>query len=157
MGFGLAATSLVGQALGRGDQADAKRWGWDVSRLAAVTVALITLPAVLFPEPVLSVFLHDPTTLALAAAPFRLIAAFMWFDAVGMVLLNAHFGAGDSKTVMVVSIVMQWLLFLPAAYVVGPLLSGGLMAIWTAQAVYRSLQTLVFAASWARGRWARAI
>lgn len=157
MGFGLAATSLVGQALGRGDQADAKRWGWDVSRLAAVTVALITLPAVLFPEPVLSVFLHDPTTLALAAAPFRLIAAFMWFDAVGMVLLNAHFGAGDSKTVMVVSIVMQWLLFLPAAYVVGPLLGGGLMAIWTAQAVYRSLQTLVFAASWARGRWARAI
>ena len=56
---------------------------------------------------------------------------------------------------MVVSIVMQWCLFLPAAYVVGPVLGGGLMAIWGAQAVYRSLQTVVFAASWYRGRWAR--
>ena len=155
MGFGLAATSLVGQALGRGDEAEAKRWGWDVARLAAMTVAGITLPAVAFPEAVLSVFLYEPETLALAAGPFRLIAAFMALDAVGMVLLNAHFGAGDSRTVMVVSIVMQWCLFLPAAYVVGPVLGGGLMAIWGAQAVYRSLQTVVFAASWSRGRWAR--
>ncbi len=155
IGFGLAATSLVGQALGRKDEDDAKRWGWDVARVAAVTVAVFTLPAVLFPEPVLHVFLREPDTLALALRPFQVLAAVIWFDAIGLVLLNAHFGAGDSRTVMVVSIVMQWLLFLPAAYVVGPVLGGGLLAIWSAQAVYRCLQTLVFAASWRRGRWAK--
>ncbi len=33
VGFGMAAASLVGQALGRGDRDDAVRWGWDVVRL----------------------------------------------------------------------------------------------------------------------------
>jgi Na+-driven multidrug efflux pump len=34
IGFGLAAASLVGQALGRGNREDAATWGWDVTRLA---------------------------------------------------------------------------------------------------------------------------
>jgi putative MATE family efflux protein len=151
VGFGLAAASLVGQALGRGDPDDAVQWGWDVSKMAMAIVGAISLLGVIAPDLMLGIFLHDPETLALARFPLRLVGASMFIDTLGTVLLNALMGAGASRTVMGVSISLQWGLFLPAAYLLGPVLGFGLTAVWIAQVGYRSLQALVFALVW-RGR-----
>jgi Na+-driven multidrug efflux pump len=153
IGFGLAAASLAGQALGRGDPADAKQWGWDVTKIAVVVVGALSLPAVLFPEWILSGFIHQPETLALAATPLRVVAGFLFIDVVGMVLMNALMGAGDTKSVMFVGTTFQWALFLPAVYVIGPVMGSGLVVVFAAQVVYRSLQSVTFASMWARGRW----
>lgn len=154
IGFGLAAASLVGQALGRRDAPDAARWGWEVSRLAMVLVAVLELPVAIYPELFLRIFLHDPETLALASLPLRLVAMTLWFDALGTVLLSAHQGAGHNRRAMAISVTMQWALFLPLAYVIGPLLGFGLLEIWCANIAYRSIQTLIFAWSWRQGHWA---
>ena len=154
MGFGLAGASLVGQALGRSDPDDAKAWGWQVSRLAAVAVGLLALPALFFPDFVLQVFLHEPATLDVARLPLQIVAALISFDTVGLVLLNTLLGAGATKTVMAVSVVFQWVLFIPAAYLIGPVLGYGLLGIWIAQMVYRLSQSVVFAVVWSRGSWA---
>jgi putative MATE family efflux protein len=151
VGFGLAAASLVGQALGRGDPDDAVQWGWDVSKLAMAIVGAISLLGVIAPDLILGIFLHDPETLALARFPLRLVGASMFVDTLGTVLLNALMGAGASRTVMIVSISLQWGLFLPSAYILGPVLGYGLVAVWIAQVGYRCLQALVFAMVW-RGR-----
>ena len=153
IGFGLAAASLAGQALGRGDPEDAQQWGWDVTKIAVGVVAALTLPAVLLPELILSGFIHEPSTLALAKTPLQLVCGFLFIDVVGMVLMNALMGAGDTKRVMLVSTSFQWLLFLPAVYVIGPILGLGLVAVFAAQVVYRSLQSVTFASMWRRGRW----
>jgi len=153
LGLGLAAASLVGQALGAKDPDDAERWGWDVVKLAAIGMALLGLPMVLFPEVFLGIFLHEPATLALAALPLRLVGATVVLDAVGLVLLNAHLGAGASGTVMRVSVGLQWGIGLSLAYVVGPVLGGGLLAIWLTQIAYRGIQAVVFAGLWKRGAW----
>jgi putative MATE family efflux protein len=154
LGLGLAAASLVGQALGRGDPADAKAWGWDVVKLGAGIMTLLGLPMLLFPDLILGVFLHEPLTLEVARGPLRLVGATIGIDAVGMVLMNALIGAGASRTSMIVTISTQWLLFLPVAYVLGPVLGLGLMAIWTAQVSYRALSALIFASLWRKGAWA---
>jgi Na+-driven multidrug efflux pump len=151
VGFGLAAASLVGQALGRGDPDDAVRWGWDVSRLAMGIVGTISLVGLIVPDLILGVFLHEPETIALARFPLRLLGATMAWDTLGGVLLNALMGAGASRLVMVVSVSLQWGLFLPVAYFLGPVLGMGLTAVWVAQVGYRALQSLVFAFIW-RGR-----
>lgn len=155
MGFGIAAASLVGQALGKRDPRDARRWGWDVVRTAVPIVTVIASVGLLFPDLVLGVFLHDPDTLALARWPLRVMAISLPLDVVGAVLLNALLGAGDSTRVLVISTGMQWLLFLPLAYLVGPTLGLGLTAIWLANALYRLLQSGIFAAVWASDRWTR--
>ena len=154
IGFGLAAASLVGQALGRGDRADARRWGWDVSAVAAAIVGVISLIGLVAPRLMLAVFIHDPPTLELAVAPMRLVAATMALDTVGTVLMNALLGAGDSRRVMVLSIVYQWGLFLPLAFALGPVFGFGITGVWLAQVVYRTVQTLSFVVVWHRGRWA---
>jgi multidrug resistance protein, MATE family len=154
LGFGLAAASLVGQSLGRKDAADAKRWGWDVVKVAAIVMGLLGLPMLLVPDMVLSGFLHEPETLALARLPLQLTGATIMADAVGFVLLNALFGAGDARTVMIVGLVCQWVIGLPLAYIAGPVAGLGLVYVWGAQILYRGLQAGIFAVIWSRGRWA---
>jgi len=153
VGFGLAAASLVGQALGRGDTDDAVRWGWDVSRLAMVIVGVVALVGVVAPDVILGVFLHEEETIALARTPLRILGASMTFDTLGGVLLNALLGAGASRQVMVVSVSLQWGLFLPVAYYLGPVLGLGLTAVWAAQVGYRGLQTAVFVLIWRSRNW----
>ncbi len=156
MGLGLAASTLVGQALGRGRPEEAARWGWDVVKIAAVGLTVLGLPMVLVPRELLSaIYTLDPRTLEIALWPLRLIGLSMIFEAVGTILQNALLGAGDTRRVMKVAIINQWILFMPAAYVVGPVLGYGLTGIWLCQVAYRMLQAGVFSLLWRQRRWAR--
>ncbi len=154
IGLGLAAASLVGQALGREDPDDAKQWGWDVAKLGVIGMGAVGLPMLFAPDLLLSGFIHDMATLNEARIPLQIIGGVIAFDAIGLVLQNALLGAGDSTRVMLVVVGLQWLLFLPAAYLVGPYWGFGLVGIWTAQAIYRAIQAGLFAVLWQRGRWA---
>jgi len=153
LGFGLAAASLAGQALGRGQADDAKQWGWDVVKIAMLVVGAISVPAVLAPEWILSGFIHDPSTMEMAKNPLRLVAAFLFLDSVGLVLMNALMGTGDIKRVMFIATCYQWLIFLPLVYLVGPVMHLGLVVVFAIQVTYRALQSLTFAFIWKRGRW----
>lgn len=153
--LGMSATTLVGQALGRKDPDDAYRWGWDVVRVAVVVLAALGLPMVLLPDLILSGFLHDPVTRDLARLPLQAFGLCIGFNGIGLVLQNALLGAGASRLTMVVSVSLQWGLFLPAAYLVGPLLGYGLLGIWLAQIGYFAIQGAVFAVLWRHAGWAK--
>lgn len=153
MGLGIAGASLVGHALGRQDAEDASRWAWNVALLAGCVGLAIGIPAAVLHDPVLGLFLKEPTTKALAEWPLILLAMFIWIDAAGMTFFNAHLGAGDSHRVMKITIACQWLLFLPLAYIAGPVMGGGLLVVWILQIGYRLLQASLFVRSWQQGRW----
>lgn len=153
IGFGMAAATLVGQALGRRQPEAAYRWAWDVVRMAVLLVAAIAAVGLIVPDLLLTIFLHEPEALALARTPLRILAVAMPIDTVGLVLLNSLLGAGDTRRVMVVSVFLQWVVFLPAAWLVGPVLGLGLVAVWLAHAGYRALQTAAFVTVWQRRLW----
>lgn len=153
LGFGLAAASLAGQALGRGDPEDAKQWGWDVTKIAVLVVGTMSIPGVLFPDLILGVFIRDPATLAIATLPLRIVGLSLFIDCIGMVLMNALLGVGDMRRVTIISTSLQWLLFLPIVYLVGPLWGFGLWVVFSTQVAYRVLQSATFALMWKVGRW----
>ena len=153
VGFGLAAATLAGQALGRNDPVDAHRWAWDVCRVACVLLGLIGLPMILVPRLILAIFLPDPALAELGVRPLQLIGAGILIDGIGLVLMHALFGVGASRLVMRVSIGLQWGLFLPVAWLLGPGLGYGLTAIWLAMTLYRCVQALVLARAWQRRGW----
>jgi MATE family multidrug resistance protein len=154
LGLGLAASTLVGQALGRQQPDDAARWGWDVVKVGAVLMGLLGAPLVIWPDLILGVFIHDPATLDVARLPARFMGASMALEGVGMVLMHSLLGAGDARRVMLVAVGVQWLVFLPLAYLIGPVIGLGLTAIWILQASYRMLQSGIFVLFWTRRRWA---
>jgi putative MATE family efflux protein len=153
-GIALAATTLVGNALGRGDTDDAALWGWNCAALTfvyGVTLSILLIPLA---EPVLGVFLTNPETRRLAYLPMVLWALMIGFDTAGMVLMNALIGAGDTRRSMWISVIWQWLFFLPIAYTIGPVLGLGLVGVWAVNGLYRVGQAITCARQWAGRRWA---
>lgn len=154
LGFGIAAATLVGQALGRNDSNDAEQWGWDVAKVALCVIFVVGIPMWVAPDLLLKGFIHDHDTLDIARVPMRLVGLLIAIDAIGLVLMHALLGAGDAKRVMMVSITAQWILFLPVAYLAGPILGYGLLALWVLQGAYRAVQAGVFVQLWRQREWA---
>jgi MATE family multidrug resistance protein len=152
-GIALAATTLVGNALGRGDTEDALRWGWNgaaISLVYGVTLSIILIP---FADPLLGVFLSNPETRNLAYIPMILWALAIGFDTSGMVLMNSLIGAGDTRRSMWISVIAQWGFFLPFAYIIGPVLGYGLVGVWVINILYRAGQATACAQQWAGKHW----
>ncbi len=151
--FGLAAMTLVSEAIGRRELADAQAWGWNVVSVSVVVLTVIALPALIFPDLILRGFLHDPALVELGRLPLQITAASVLVDAIGMVLMNALIGAGSARPAMSVSIISQWVIGLPLCYLVGVTAGFGLLGVWVAQAVYRVIQTIVLTTMWRNGGW----
>jgi MATE family, multidrug efflux pump len=154
IGFGMAAGSLAGQALGAGDPEEAKSWGWRVVRLGFWIAVALSAVLFLAPQWILAPFIKDSSALSLGEWPLRIIALTLPFDAMGMIMMQSLLGVGDAKNVMGISLITQWILFLPVVYFVGPVWQLGLAAIWSVHAIYRLLQAASFAYCWQRGKWA---
>jgi multidrug resistance protein, MATE family len=153
-GIALAAMTLVGNALGRGDVEDAAAWGWNCAALTFVYGIVLSLLLIPLAHPILGVFLTNPATRELAYLPMVLWALMISFDTAGMVLMNALIGAGDTRRSMWISLLWQWLFFLPLAWLVGPVLGFGLLAVWIVNSVYRVGQAFHCGTTWAAGKWA---
>ena len=153
--FGIAAATFVGDFLGQNKPQEARQWGWDVAKVAAVGIALLAIPGLVVPDLLLLPFLRDPQTRALAHAPLQFLALMMPLDTAGLVLLHALQGAGDTRRVMTVAVIMQWGVGLPLVWLLGPTLGLGLLAVWVAYSGYRFIQGCIFAGIWAGTGWAK--
>ncbi len=153
VGFGIAAATLAGQDLGRKNYRRAERWGYLIAIISAISVQLALLPGVIFAPSILQIFSSEGKIIQLASAPLRMLFLTLGLDTVGLVFLNALQGVGFTRQTFVVAFVMQWLLALPLAFFVGPILGGGLLAIWGVQVGYRIVQGAIFLQIWRKGQW----
>ncbi|MGQ7287000.1 MATE family efflux transporter [Vreelandella venusta] len=153
VGVGVAAMSLVGEALGRDDQQAAHRWGIDALSVAGLLLTVLALPMLLFPATVLAVFFEDQSLIQLGILPLQITGLMIVLDAAALVLAQTLMGAGAQRTVMLLTLSMQWLVFLPLAWWVGIELEYGLLGVWLVQLFYRALNSSSFLWVWQRRRW----
>jgi putative MATE family efflux protein len=151
LALGIACATLVGQALGKREPDDAYQWAFDVAKLTVMLLTVLGLPMLLVPDLVSSIFIHEDSTRELARWPMRLMGLTLPVEAVGFAFMHGMLGAGDARRVMIISIGTQWLLFLPLAFVIGPVLGYGLIGVWVWQGVTRATQSWLFVSMW-RGR-----
>lgn len=152
IGIGGAATTLVGEALGRKDVGDAKVWGWQVSIVGLIVLATMGLAIALFPQVILGIFFVDQSTLSIAIIPLQLAVFAHVLDGYGKILAGALIGAGDTKAAMRLTILPQYLILLPLL-TISVFLGYGLsaaMAIFLGSTV---ISALLFAYVWQRERW----
>ena len=157
LAMGLSCATLVGQALGRGNPEDAYQWAWDVAKVTVVLMTTLAIPMWLVPDLISSIFIHDAETRELARWPMRVVGLRMPIEAMTFTFMHGLLGAGDARGVMYVSVGSQWLLFLPLAYVVGPVLGYGLLGVWLLQGATRSLSAYLFLMMWRRRHWQRIV
>lgn len=154
-GLGVAAATLVGTALGRGNPADAKRWGWEVAGLGAFAILVLGLILLAAPRPILGLFVADGTTIDLAATPLRVLALGMGIDAFGRILGFALRGAGATRLVTSVAFALQWGVQLPLAWLVGVHLGFGLTGIAVIRLLLFAVETAIVTLLWRNGFWSR--
>ena len=114
---------------------------------------VLGLPMLLVPEAILSLFLHQESLIELGRIPLMLTGIMITLDSAALVFNQALQGAGAHRSVMQISLFMQWLIFLPSAWFLGIHLEGGLLGIWLAQLVYRAINSAVFIKVWQLRRW----
>jgi Na+-driven multidrug efflux pump len=107
----------------------------------------------LAPDLVSSIFIHEESTRELARWPMRIMGLTLPIEAVGFAFMHGLLGAGDARRVMIIGVGSQWLLFLPVAFLVGPLLGYGLLGVWLWQGITRSVQAALFFSRWRSRKW----
>jgi len=120
-GVAHAAAPIVGQALGAGKVALARR----AVRMSVITMALILLAPTAFlmlrGQWVARIFIQDADVIAESGRFFRIVPASTYFFGVVMVLMAAFYGSGHTRPVMAISFVRVFGVRIPA---------GAMLAFW---------------------------
>jgi MATE family multidrug resistance protein len=154
LGLGLAAATLVGQSLGKDRKDHAMTWTWASVQLGFMVLAGLGGLLAVAPNLWVGFLVHDEYTRGLCIAPLLLLACFQPIDSIGVILSKVMMdGAGAARTVMVISVSLQWFLFLPCAYFVSVEMGGSLMDLWMIKMAWRTLFSLMMMLAVRRGKW----
>ena len=115
-GLSNAAATLVGQNLGAGKPDRAETAVWRTGLYNMLFLGLIGVVLILFAEPTVRLFTHDPEVVPLAASSLRILSYGNIGYAYGMIMLQAFNGAGDTVTPTWVNLFGFWFLEIPLAY-----------------------------------------
>lgn len=151
--FGIAAATLVGQALGAGLPAAAERAA-KLCHLYAV-IFMVGTGLVLFvaaPQ-VTRIFTDDPEVIDTGADLLRIFAFALPGLGTSAALAGGLRGAGDTRSVMILYTVCAWFLRIPVAFVFAIPLGLGAPGAWLGSVVDNSVRGLGIWYRFRQGRW----
>lgn len=153
LAFGLVATSLIGQEIGRKDFDAANNWTKDVAKLSVIILGIASVPLILFPETLLSTFIQEKEAIDVAINAVRILGISIFIEAQALVFMHALLGAGDSKKVMYISTLVLWAVYIPMGWILGIYFNMGLNGIWIANLIVQILLALIYTSLWKTGQW----
>ena len=157
IGFGAAAATLVGQALGGHDAAGARRAGWRSMQLALIVMAGLGLLCA-FGSGALARLFTDDASVIEQLMPFLLMLALAQpFMGVHFTLSGALRGAGDTRTPLLGATVGNWALRIPLAWLMASVLHGPALWAWAALVFDHVLRAIWYVLSFRGSRWERAL
>jgi putative MATE family efflux protein len=152
-GLSNAAATLVGQNLGAKEIQRAEQSVLLAAKYNAVFMSFVTVLFVFFATPIIRIFSQEAAVVAYGARALQIIGAGYIFYGIGMVMVQALNGAGDTKTPTVINFVCFWLFQIPLAYLLAKGLdlksTGAFIAIPVAE-------TLIALMAWyyfKKGKW----
>jgi putative MATE family efflux protein len=116
--FGLsnAAATLVGQNLGAKQIERAQKSVLLTAKYNAIFMSFVTVLFLFFANPIIRFFTKDEAVIEFGTLSLQIIGSGYIFYGVGMVMIQALNGAGDTKTPTVINFVCFWLIQVPLAY-----------------------------------------
>jgi putative MATE family efflux protein len=152
-GMSNAAATLVGQNLGANQPDRASISVIKTAKYNAIFMAIVSLFFLLGAGPIISVFTKDPEVQRYAIQALRIISAGYIFYGVGMVMINAFNGAGDTWTPTWINLVGFWFFQIPLAYVLAKTLSMGPLGVFIAIPVAETAMAIASFIFFKQGKW----
>lgn len=152
-GLSNAAATLVGQNLGAAKPDRAERAVWRTGLYNMIFLGSVGVFFVLFAEPVVRLFIHDPAVVPLGASCLRIVSYGNIGYAYFMVMMQAFNGAGDTITPTIVNFFGFWLFEIPLAYVLAMPLKMKSNGVFFSIAIAESAMAAASAILFSRGKW----
>jgi putative MATE family efflux protein len=152
--LGIAATTLVGQSIGRGDPQAARRNILAATGLSAVALlagSAIGLP--LMPA-LIGIYTHDPGVASITTDLLRwLFVALPLVWSTSFILPAGFRGAGDVRFSMVVSMASMWILRVSLGYVLALPAGLGVLGVWIGMFIDWIARSALFGLRLRSGAW----
>ncbi len=153
-GLSNAAATLVGQNLGAQQPARAEESVWKTARYNALFMTFVSLLFIVGAEFFVRLINHtDPEVIRTAVTALRIISLGYIFYGVGMVMINAFNGAGDSRTPTWINLFWFWVFQIPFAYLLAISLKMGPKGVFIAIVVTETCITITSVLLFRRGKW----
>jgi putative MATE family efflux protein len=149
IGFGIAATTLVGQSLGARRMDEGALAVRIATRWAVGWMSVIGALVLLFAQPIMQLFTADEAVIAAGAAGLRIVALAQPFWAVLLVLSGALRGTGNTRFPLLATGGALWL-SVGLAYALLAMIGGGLIAVWAAFLALAPAQAVIYHRRWRR-------
>ena len=152
-GFGVAATTLVGQELGARRPDRAATAVYAAASMAVLLMSLAAVAIFVYDAGILRFFTSDSSVVQAGVPIMRMAALIQPLIATAFVFGGALRGAGDTRAAMVVTLFSVWGLRLVLAYVFAVVLGIGLVGVWLAFIADWISRALFFWLRFRMGRW----
>lgn len=151
--FGGAAATMMGQNLGAGKIARARRGVWIAAWMDVGIMVVSGIVLMLFAPALISFFNREPEVVKIGAQYLRIVSVFYVFAAIGIVLGRGLNGAGDTVGPMVITIASLWGLQVPLAAWLSRTIVPSTDGVWWAISAAFVAQALMMVAWFEFGRW----
>jgi putative MATE family efflux protein len=152
-GLSGAAATMVGQNLGARKPERAERAVWLTGAYNMVFLGTVAGIFITIPGSIVALFTSDATVVPYAVSCLRIIAFGNLVYAVGMVIVQAFNGAGDTVTPTIINVIGFWLCEIPLAWALAIPAHMGVRGVFTAIPVSELLITSMGLFMFLRGRW----
>lgn len=152
-GLSNAAATLVGQNLGAKQLQRAEQSVLLTAKYNAIFMSLVTILFVFFAKPIISIFSQDAGVIAYGAKALQIIGTGYIFYGIGMVMIQALNGAGDTKTPTWINFIGFWLFQIPMAYFLAKGLDMKATGAFIAIPVAETLIAMVAWYYFKKGKW----
>ena len=152
-GLSNAAATLVGQNLGAKQPERAETSVWKTAKYNAIFMAIVSLLFVTSAEFFVGLINSDPEVIKTAVTALRIVSMGYIFYGVGMVMINAFNGAGDSKTPTWINLFWFWVFQIPFAYLLAIVLHMGPKGVFMAIVITETCITITSVILFKKGKW----
>jgi len=153
VGIAMAASSLVGQSLGRGDFDGAKRLAARILSVSFILALFISILTALFAHKIPAIFNFSAETRGLAAGSILIICAFQALFVFNICIPNILRTGGDSRAIVYISGSSMWLAGIPLAYLLGIKYGFGLYGVIIGANIGETIKSVFFYLRFRRGVW----
>ena len=152
-GLSNAAATLVGQNLGANQAERAAQSVMLTAKYNAIFMACVSMIFVFFAAPIIGIFTNDVEVQRVGILSLRTIGAGFIFYGLGMVMIQALNGAGDTKTPTWISFFCFWLFQVPLAYFLAKGMDWGPEGAFIAIPVAETALAVVAFYFFRKGKW----
>jgi putative MATE family efflux protein len=152
-GMSNAAATLVGQNLGAKELERAEDSVYKTMKYNVIYMGLVTVITFIAARYLTAFFTNDAQVLEVASSALRILSAGYIFYGIGMVMMSAFNGAGDTWTTTRVNFFGFWLVQIPISYLMAKYFGMGITGVFLAVPISETGMAVASFLLFKTGKW----